>query len=144
MAEPPNKTQPTDADVAAFLHAVEHPTRRADALALDALFQEITGWQPRLWGPSIIGYGQYHYRYSSGLEGDFLATGFSPRKASLSIYIMPGYQDYGAILSRLGKHKSGKACLYVNKLADIDMTVLAELIRAGLDDLARTYPVADS
>lgn len=139
-----NKTRATDADVAAFLAAVAHPTRRADARALDALFQEITGWRPRLWGPSIIGYGQYHYRYASGREGDFIATGFSPRKASLSIYIMPGYQDYGAILSRLGKHKTGKACLYVNKLADIDMDVLAELIRAGLTDLARIYPVTPS
>ena len=142
MAE--NKTHPTTADVPAFLNAVAHPTRRADALALDALFQEITGWQPRLWGPSIIGYGQYHYRYATGREGDFLATGFSPRKANLSIYIMPGYQEYGAILSRLGKHKTGKSCLYVNKLADIDMAVLAELIRARLDDLARIYPVTDS
>jgi len=142
MAE--NKTQPTAADVSAFLNAVEHPTRRADALALDALFQEVTGWQPRLWGASIIGYGQYHYRYATGREGDFLATGFAPRKANLSIYIMPGYQDYSAILSRLGKHKTGKACLYVNKLADIDMDVLTELIRAGLDDLAQIYPVTDS
>jgi len=142
MAE--NKTQPTTADVPAFLNAVAHPVRRADALALDALFQEITGWQPRLWGSSIIGYGQYHYRYASGREGDFLATGFSPRKANLSIYIMPGYQEYDEILARLGKHKTGKACLYINKLADIDMTVLAELIRAGLDDLARIYPVTDS
>jgi len=142
MAE--NKTQPTTADVPAFLNAVGHPIRCADALALDTLFQEVTGWQPRLWGSSIVGYGQYHYRYASGREGDFLAIGFAPRKANLSVYIMPGYQDYGAILSRLGKHKTGKACLYINKLADIDLAVLADLIRAGLDDLARIYPVTDS
>ena len=129
-----------DAEAMAFLEAVEHPARRADALALDALFREVTGWQPRLWG-SIVGYGQYHYVYASGREGDFLATGFSPRKASLSIYVMPGYRDFGDILSRLGKHKHGKACLYVNKLADIDTEVLAELIREGLDDLKRKYPV---
>ncbi len=139
-----NKTVATDADVTAFLHAVDHPTRRADALTLDALFRQITGWEPRLWGPSIVGYGQYHYRYDSGREGDFLATGFSPRKANLSIYIMPGYSDYADILSRLGKHKTGAACLYINKLADVDLDVLAELIRAGLDDLHRTYPVQAS
>ena len=139
-----NKTVATDADVTAFLQAVEHPTRRADGLALDQMFREITGWTPRLWGPSIVGYGKYHYRYDSGREGDFLATGFSPRKANLSIYVMPGYQDYSAILKRLGKHKTGAACLYITKLADVDMGVLADLIRAGLEDLHRIYPVQAS
>ncbi|MEM7721753.1 MAG: DUF1801 domain-containing protein [Pseudomonadota bacterium] len=139
-----NKTQPTPHSVAAFLEAVEHLTRRADGLALDALFREITGWTPRLWGPSIIGYGRYHYTYKSGREGDFLATGFSPRKANLSIYVMPGYADNGDILTRLGKHKMGNSCLYVTKLADIDMDALAELIRAGLTDLRAKYPVSSS
>jgi hypothetical protein len=136
-------SDPTDAtaEVAAFLDAVAHPTRRADARALDVLFRDITGWQPRLWNGSILGYGSYHYRYDSGREGDFLATGFSPRKANLSLYIMPGYQDHGAILNRLGKHKTGAACVYVNKLADIDMAALQDLIRAGLVDLARTFPL---
>lgn len=97
-----------------------------------------------MWGPSIIGYGRYHYIYDSGREGDFLATGFSPRKANLSIYIMPGYTDFGEILSRLGKHKIGKSCLYVTKLADIDLDVLAELIRAGLKDLDQKWPVQPS
>ena len=139
MAE--NKTQPTDVSVSEYLEAVPHPTRRADGIALDQLFREITGWAPKLWGPSLIGYGSYHYVYDTGREGDFLATGFSPRKTNLSIYIMPGYQDYTSILDRLGKHKHGKACLYVNKLADIDMSVLEELIRAGLKDLRNKYPV---
>lgn len=94
-----------------------------------------------MWGPSIIGYGRYHYRYESGREGDFLATGFSPRKAAHSIYIMPGYQDYNSILRRIGKHRLGRSCLYVNKLADIDIIVLAELISAGLRDLTKLYPV---
>jgi hypothetical protein len=134
-------TYQTDAEVAAPLAAVEHPVRRADAARLDTLFREVTGWQPRMWGGSIVGYGEYHYRYDSGREGDFLATGFSPRKAALSIYVMPGYRDYGEILSRLGKHKIGKSCLYITKLADVYERVLAELIRAGLDDLARTYPI---
>jgi hypothetical protein len=115
--------------------------RRQDGLALDALFRRVTGWTPRMWGPSMVGYGQYHYRYASGREGDFLATGFSPRKANLSIYIMPGYRDYGAILKRLGKHKTGKSCLYINKLADVDADVLEELIRAGLKDLGAKYDV---
>lgn len=136
-----NKTQITDADVTRFLSAVEHPVRRADGLALDAVFRRVTGWQPRMWGASIVGYGSYHYRYASGREGDFLATGFSPRKTNLSIYVMPGYADFDAILARLGKNRHGKSCLYVNTLADIDLNVLAELIRAGLTDLERRWPV---
>ena len=142
MAE--NKTQATSADVMAFLESVEHPTRRADALRLNEIFQEVTGFNPVMWGPTIVGYGRYHYVYDSGREGDCQATGFSPRKASLSIYIMPGYTDFGHILARLGKHKIGKACLYVNKLADIDQDVLRELIRAGLDDLNTRWAVQPS
>jgi hypothetical protein len=141
MAQAHNKTVATDADVTAFLTSVENDTRRQDALALDAMFRRVTGWSPRMWGPTMVGYGQYHYRYETGREGDFLATGFSPRKASLSVYIMPGYQDYAPILERLGKHKLGKSCLYINKLADVDTDVLEELIRAGLADLARKYEV---
>lgn len=136
-----NKTQATEADVAAFLKAVEHPVRRADALALDGLFRRITRWVPRLWGPTIVGYGQYHYRYDSGREGDFLATGFSPRKANMVLYIMPGYGEMGDLLDRLGKHKLGKSCLYINKLDDVDLDVVEEIIRAGLDDLATRWDV---
>ena len=136
-----NKTLPTQIDPATFIAGVAHPVRRADAVVLDGLFRRVTGFQPRMWGPTIIGYGQYHYRYDSGREGDFLATGFSPRKANLSIYILPGYADFGAILSRLGKHRIGKSCLYVNKLSDIDLNVLEELIRAGLQDLGKHWPV---
>lgn len=139
MAE--NKTKATEVDVAAFIDAVEHPTRRADAVVLDQMFRRITEWTPRMWGPTIVGYGAYEYRYESGREGRSLATGFSPRKASQSIYIMPGYQDYSEILRRLGKYKIGKACLYVNKLADVDLGVLEELVRAGLDDLGKMWPV---
>lgn len=123
------------------MNAIAHPTRQADALALDAMFQKVTGWAPQMWGPSIIGYGSYHYTYDSGRSGDFLATGFSPRKSNMSVYIMPGYADFSDILARLGKHKSGKSCLYINKLADIDMDVLAELVRAGLKDLGGKWPV---
>lgn len=144
MPKAENKTTITPVDPADFIAAVEHPTRRADALVLDGLFRRVTGFQPRMWGPTIIGYGQYHYIYDSGREGDFLATGFSPRKANLSIYIMPGCADFGSILDRLGKHRIGKSCLYVNKLADIDLTVLEELVRAGLDDLGQRWPVEPS
>lgn len=136
-----NKTVPTDANVADFLNAVEPARRREDGLRLDAIFQEVTGFTPVMWGPAIIGYGRYHYRYASGREGDFLATGFSPRRASLSVYIMPGYMDFGAIMSRLGKHKTGKSCLYINKLADVNEDVLRELIAAGLKDLNGRWSV---
>jgi len=136
-----NKTQPTDADVAAFLHSVDHPRRRSDAIRLDALFRDVTGFSPVMWGPSIVGYGRYHYVYDSGRQGDFLATGFSPRKANLSVYIMPGYAEFGDLLADLGKHKLGRACLYINKLDDVDQAVLARLIQAGLDRLGTFWPV---
>ena len=135
------KTVPTQANVGAFLAAVEPERRRLDAERLDVLFRSVTGFVPQMWGPSIVGYGRYDYVYASGRSGSFLATGFSPRKAALSIYILPGYADFGPLLSRLGKHKTGKSCLYINKLADVDTDVLAELIRAGLDDLAGHWPV---
>jgi len=136
-----NKTKANDVSVEAFLQSVEHPVRRADGLALHDLFSRVSGYEARMWGPTIVGYGRYSYKYESGREGDSLATGFSPRKGNLSIYVMPGYQDYQEILDRLGKHKMGKACLYVNKLADIDLTVLEELIRTGLADLDKRWPV---
>lgn len=139
-----NKTQIPNAEVADFMARVG-PARRADeTVVLDNLFRKVTGYEPRMWGPTIIGYGRYHYTYASGREGDSLATGFSPRKAALSIYIMPGYSDFSSILRRLGKHKTGKSCLYVNGLADVDLTVLEELIRAGLDDLNTRWEINES
>lgn len=136
-----NKIQPTSQSVTDFIAAVEHPTRRADAETLDAMFRSITEWEPRLWGPTLIGYGQYHYKYESGRTGDMLATGFSPRKANLVLYIMPGYADFQHILNRIGKYKLGKSCLYINKLADVDLDVVAEIICAGLEDLGQRWPV---
>lgn len=141
MSKQQNKTVATSSDVADFIDQIEHPTRKADAQALVDLFAQETGFEPVMWGGSIIGFGAYHYTYDSGREGDSLATGFSPRKANMAIYIMPGYQDYGDILDRLGKHKKGKSCLNVNKLADIDLDVLRELIRAGVQDLNIIWPV---
>ena len=139
MAE--NKTQVTPVDPRDFIDALEHPTRKADALVLLDLYARITGFKARMWGPTIIGFGRYEYKYESGRTGASLAAGFSPRKTSLSLYIMPGYQDYDDILARLGKYKIGKACLYINKLADVDMDVLEELIRIGLKDLDKIWPV---
>lgn len=135
------KTQATDVNVETFLAAIPHPTRQSDAQTLDALFRRITGWTPRMWGPTIVGYGAYHYVYDSGHEGDSLATGFSPRKANLVLYIMPGYLKMDHMLARLGKHKIGKSCLYINKLADVDMNVVEEIIRAGLADLGTRHKI---
>ncbi len=136
-----NKTQPRSISVIDFIAEVQPERRRKEAAQLDEMFRKTTGYDPVMWGTSIVGYGRYHYVYASGREGDFLATGFSPRKAALSIYIMPGYADFTSILQRLGKHKLGKSCLYINKLEDVDMGVLTELVRAGLDELATHWPV---
>ena len=136
-----NKTIATDASVEHFLQSVENPQRRLDSLRLCALFREVTGYNPRMWGGSIVGFGRYHYRYASGREGDFLATGFSPRKANLSIYIMPGYQDFTKLRAVLGKHKVGKSCLYINKLDDIDLIVLRQLVQEGLHKLNQIWSV---
>ena len=136
-----NKTKASEVSPDDFIEALEHKTRKADALVLRDLYKRITGFEPKMWGPTIIGFGRYDYTYESGHSGKSLAAGFSPRKASLSLYIMPGYQDYGEILGRLGKHKIGKACLYINKLADVDMDVLEELITIGLKDLEKIWPV---
>ena len=129
--------------VRAFLEAVEHPTRRADALRLDEIFRDVTGFTPQLWG-TIVGYGRYHYVYDSGREGDCQATGFAPRKSNLALYIMPGYADFSEILGRLGKHKRGAACVYINKLADVDEAVVAELIRAGIKNLDGIWSVTSN
>lgn len=131
-------------DPASVLAAVEPEGRRHDARRLDAIFREVTGWQPILWPPGILGYGRYDYRYASGRTGSYLATGFAPRRANLVLYIMPGYSDFGGILDRLGPHRAGKACLYLTRLDRVDQGALRDLIRAGLDDLATRWPVSPS
>ncbi|MGC1506071.1 MAG: DUF1801 domain-containing protein [Sulfitobacter sp.] len=128
-------------DVEGFLDAVEPARRHAEAAQLNVFFRKVTGWQPVLWSGSMLGYGHYDYTYASGRTGRYFATGFAPRKAKLSIYIMPGYADFSGILGRLGKHSIGKSCLYLNKLEDADMDVLAELVQAGLENLAGLWPV---
>ncbi len=144
MAKAEMKTRPTDLSPRAFLETVEPPRRRADGEALLAFFGNITGLEPVMWGGSIIGYGRYAYRYESGREGEFFLTGFSPRKSALSLYIMPGYQDLSEPLSRLGKHKTGRSCLYINKLADVDMAVLEEIVRTGLAHMRANYETWDA
>jgi hypothetical protein len=136
MTKPAEAPQPIDE----FLDSVS-PERRAEARRLVAIFSAATGYAPRVFSPGMVGFGQYSYTYASGHSGTSLATGFAPRKADLSIYIMPGYQDFSAILQRLGKHKMGKACLYLRRLSDADEGVLTELIRAGLADLKTRWPV---
>ena len=140
MPKTPNKTTPTRASVVAFIAAVENDTRRADAKKLDKLFREITGEKPAMWGPSIIGYGSYRYKYESGREGEMCRTGFSPRKANLVLYVIAGFKEYAPLLAKLGKHKTGKSCLYINRLADVDEAVLRDLIARGWAHMAKAYP----
>lgn len=128
MADQP-KTVPTDADVLAFVDAVEHPVRRRDAHRLLELYGRVTGEEPRMWGPSIVGYGRYHYRYASGREGDASAAGFSPRRSSTTVYLADGFDAYGDLLARLGPHTTSVSCLYVKDLEKVDLTVLEEILR---------------
>ncbi len=134
------KTKLNEADPAAFIDSVDNPVRREDARAVMALMQKITNRPAKMWGSSIVGFGTYHYRYESGREGDLMITGFSPRKQALTLYIMGGFAAYDDLLARLGKHKTGKSCLYINKLADVDQKVLAQLIRKSVAYMRRTYP----
>ncbi|GAB5457457.1 MAG: hypothetical protein Hens3KO_04870 [Henriciella sp.] len=145
MAKNENKTTATKVNPADFIASVEPERRREDGQILLEFFNRVTGLQPVMWGGTMIGYGRYHYKYESGREGDFFLTGFSPRKASLSVYIVPGYRfgDMPDKLSRLGKHKLGKSCLYINKLADVDMDVLEEIVLDGLAYMHKTYETWD-
>lgn len=133
------KTRPTDASVEAFLDDISDDQRRRDCLAVNDLMQRITGYEPKMWGPSIVGFGSYHYKYESGREGDLCLTGFSPRKRSLTIYVMPGFGRYDDLMGKLGKHKTGKSCLYINKLDDVDLATLEELIRLSVDFMKEKY-----
>ena len=145
MAKDENKTKPTTVSPEAFLETLEPARRREEGAAMLALFGKVTGLQPKMWGPSIIGYGRYHYKYDSGREGEFMMTGFSPRKTNLVLYILPGYrfESMQDKLSRLGKHKLGKSCLYINKLADVDQDVLAEIITEGFAHMRDKYETWD-
>lgn len=139
------KTQPTAVSVKDFVAAVENDTRRKDAEQLLKLFAKVTGWKPKMWGPTIVGYGTYHYTYDTGREGDACVVGFSPRKASLSIYWGGSESaETQALFAKLGKHKMGGGCLYINKLADVDMAVLEKLLSSGLAHMKKKWPVKGS
>lgn len=122
------KTKVNDQSVTAFLEANPDEKRRKDCFTILEMMEKATGAEPKMWGDSIVGFGSYHYKYASGQEGDWPITGFSPRKQALTLYLMSGFDGYESILGRLGKYKTGKACLYIKKLEDVDLTVLQELI----------------
>lgn len=123
------KTQKNDADVEAFIDSIENEKRRADCRAVVEMMAEVTGEPPTMWGDSIIGFGSYHYKYPTGREGDWMATGVSPRKQSLTVYVMTGFARHAALMEKLGRYTIGKSCLYIKKLEDVDTDVLRELVR---------------
>ena len=134
------KTIPQDSSVEAFLDQVADPDKRADNYALLEIMKTVTGEQPVMWGGSIVGFGSYHYRYASGREGDWMITGFSPRKQQMSLYIMSGFDQFEELLNALGKYKTGKSCLYIKSVSDIDLEVLKQLIKASVEYLKARYP----
>ena len=141
------KTQPTDQDVDRFLDSIADEQRREDCRAISEMMREATGDAPRMWGDSIVGFGSRRYRYASGREGDWFITGFSPRKQNLTLYLWYGFEQDGELMQRLGKHKIGKACLYIKRLADVDQAALRELIQRAAErklDASADEGTADS
>ena len=134
------KTRPTEASVADFIGAIADAEKREDARAVAAMMAEITSAPAQIWGTSIVGFGRYRYRYASGRKGEFFETGFSPRKRALTLYIMPGFSEYGGLLEKLGQHSLGKSCLYIKRLADIDLEVLRELVALSVQAIREKYP----
>ncbi len=137
------KTKRNDGDVRGYLESVANKRRREDALVMLELMREITGEPPEMWGSSIVGFGSYHYRYASGREGDWPIVGFAPRKQSLTLYIMPGFDRYEDLMAKLGKYKTGKSCLYINKLDDVNLETLKALIAESVEYMRRAYPRRD-
>lgn len=134
------KTKKNDASVAAFLDAIEDDRKRDDAKEIARIMAEITGEPAKMYGSSIVGFGNYRYQYASGKAGEWFVTGFSPRKQNLTLYIMPGFSKYQDLLAKLGKHKTGKSCLYIKKLADVDSGILKTMIQHSVDYMAEKYP----
>jgi hypothetical protein len=133
------KTRPTGASVTAFMAAIEDRQMRTDAGKVAAMMRRATGKRATMWGPGIVGYGRYHYRYASGREGEFMITGFSPRKQALTVYIMPGFGRFDKLMSKLGKYRTGKSCLYIRRLSDVDEDVLERLITASVEYMREHY-----
>ena len=134
------KTRSSGQDVDAFLDRVEPAQRAQDGRVLRDMMERLSGWPATMWGPSIIGFGRYHYRYDSGHEGEMCRIGFSPRKAELVIYIVPGFTGQDELLAQLGKHRRGASCLYIRKLSDVDIDVLEQLLTNALEHMASRYP----
>ncbi|MDH5241064.1 MAG: DUF1801 domain-containing protein [Gammaproteobacteria bacterium] len=134
-----NKTRATKQSVATFLNGIDDKDKRADAKKVAAIMQKVTGEKAAMWGSSIVGFGQYHYKYESGREGDFMLAGFAPRKKALTIYIMAGFKLYDSLMKKLGKYKTGKSCLYVERLSDIDEKVLTQLIDKSVQYMRKNY-----
>ncbi|MEL4304431.1 DUF1801 domain-containing protein [Methanococcoides sp. LMO-2] len=132
------KTKKNEASVEDFLNTVENEKKRSDSFTIMDLMQEVTGEVPTMWGDSIVGFGNYTYKYSTGRTGEWMLTGFSPRKQNLTLYIMPGFEQYDDLLSRLGKYTTGKSCLYIKKLEDVDQDVLRELVRLSVEYMKET------
>jgi len=133
------KTQPTRASVTEFVAGIDDRQQRADARRVAAMMRRATGKRAKMWGPSIVGYGSYHYKYASGRNGDFMITGFSPRKQALTVYIMPGFSGFKKLLEKLGKYKTGKSCLYIKRLSDVDETILEKLIVDSVRVMRKKY-----
>ena len=129
------KTKKTEQSVNDFLNKIADAQRREDCFALAKLMEEATGCEPKMWGPSIVGFDSYHYKYESGREGDWLMTGFSPRKQDLTLYIMLGFEKHGDLMKQLGKHRTAKSCLYIKRLSDVHVPTLKKLIKASVKDL---------
>jgi len=129
------KTKPTNQSVKEFLNEISDEQRRADCFQVAKIMEEITGEKPKMWGPSIVGFGSYHYKYASGREGDWPMTGFSPRKKDLTLYLMMGFTKHGELLEKLGKHSTAKSCLYIKRLSDIHVPALKKLIKISIKDL---------
>ena len=134
------KTKRNKGNVEAFLNRVENEKKRNDSFAILRLMKQVTGEEPEMWGDSIVGFGKYHYKYASGREGDWFLTGFSPRVQNLTLYIMAGFDEYDQLLHKLGKHSTGKSCLYIKKIEDIDLPTLSELVKQSIDHLTRSNP----
>lgn len=135
-----NKTTETQSSVVDFINAVEDSTKRNDSFELVKLMQQQTGFEPKMWGTSIIGFGSYHYKYASGHEGDAPLVAFSPRKAAISLYSYLAPEHREELLSKFGKHKSGKGCIYIQKIADINIDVLKKMIALSVENLNKLYP----
>ncbi|MDH3810211.1 MAG: DUF1801 domain-containing protein, partial [Gammaproteobacteria bacterium] len=137
MAE--NKTRATTASVTEFINAIEDRQKRADARKVAAIMRRVTGKRAKMWGPSIVGYGTYHYKYESGREGDFMIAGFSPRRQALTVYILAGFGRFDTLMGKLGKYKTGKSCLYIKRLSDVDEKVLEKLIDGSVKYMRNNY-----